>query len=180
MPESVNPIAQQLAEQLRDVHLPVGVSWWPLALGWWLVLFFVVSATLILSAVLFRKWRSNQYRKTAQRKLNDAYTLWQKYGDKSDYLNSANEILKRAMLSLSQHSAVSSSGSIWVASLNHMAKMPLSDATQNALAYECYKAAPSIDIEALNADVVSWIKTHRGSTKLSNDVRAQHKITPHA
>jgi len=39
-------------DKLRDIHLPAEVSWWPLALGWWLVL-----ALLLLGVVLAVAWR---------------------------------------------------------------------------------------------------------------------------
>ncbi|MGE0858472.1 MAG: DUF4381 family protein [Gammaproteobacteria bacterium] len=39
--------------ELRDIHLPAPVSWWPLAPGWWLLLIAVLLAALGL--VLWRR-----------------------------------------------------------------------------------------------------------------------------
>jgi len=78
MPEQTNPIAKQLAEQLRDVQLPESVGWWPLAAGWWVVLFLILVAIIVLSVAQIKRWRSNRYRKDAQSQLDDAHALWQK------------------------------------------------------------------------------------------------------
>ncbi|MBT2766787.1 DUF4381 domain-containing protein [Stenotrophomonas sp. ISL-67] len=44
--------------QLRDVHLPAVPSWWPLPLGWWLVL-----AALALAVLLAWAWRAQRRRR---------------------------------------------------------------------------------------------------------------------
>ena len=43
---------------LRDVHLPAIPSWWPLPLGWWLVL-----AAVALVALLVWAWRAHRRRR---------------------------------------------------------------------------------------------------------------------
>ena len=43
---------------LRDVHLPAYPSWWPLPLGWWLVL-----GVVALVAVLLWAWRAQRRRR---------------------------------------------------------------------------------------------------------------------
>jgi len=54
-------MAAQLA-QLRDIHLPDPISWWPLAPGWWAlaVLLIVCSASALVFE--FRRRRSLKYR----------------------------------------------------------------------------------------------------------------------
>lgn len=44
--------------ELRDIHLPAPVSWWPLAPGWWLLVGVVLLATLGL--VLWRRGASTR------------------------------------------------------------------------------------------------------------------------
>ena len=54
--------------QLRDIHLPPPVSWWPLAPGWWLLL----GTLLLLTAIAFWLWRRRRrsnWRREALREL---------------------------------------------------------------------------------------------------------------
>jgi len=50
--------------QLRDIHLPEPVSWWPPAPGWWLLLGSVLLAFIVFWFVLFHR-RRNAWRRTA-------------------------------------------------------------------------------------------------------------------
>jgi hypothetical protein len=54
--------------QLRDIHLPPEVSWWPPAPGWWL-LAGVLLAAVGLGWFLWRRHRRNGWRRAALREL---------------------------------------------------------------------------------------------------------------
>ncbi|MDB9952467.1 DUF4381 domain-containing protein [Porticoccaceae bacterium] len=55
--------------QLRDIHLPETISWWPLAPGWWvlIILLGLVTGWIIVKAV--QRKRANLYRRQALAKL---------------------------------------------------------------------------------------------------------------
>ena len=48
-----NAQANPMLEQLRDIHLPDAVSWWPIAWPWWLMLSLLIA--LISFAIYYRK-----------------------------------------------------------------------------------------------------------------------------
>jgi hypothetical protein len=50
-----------LLAQLRDIHTPEPISWWPLAPGWWILLALIIAAIVILTIWL----RSRKTRSTA-------------------------------------------------------------------------------------------------------------------
>ncbi len=54
--------------QLRDIHLPEAVGWWPPAVGWWLLLALVM---LLVAAVYWLRKRrgGNQWRTEARKAL---------------------------------------------------------------------------------------------------------------
>jgi len=163
--ENTNPlppeVQQMLAEQLRDVHLPEAISWWPLAWGWWVVLavsFLVIAASLLAFS---RKRAKNRYRGFAISELQTSYDNWAKNQNNQAYLYQANDILKRCVLHASGTSTLTTqSGQAWVKQLNEWGKRPLTEKAQNALGFECYQANPSSDIKTLHSELVHWLKTH--------------------
>ena len=48
------PVAEPALAQLRDIHLPEPIGWWPLAPGWYLLGFFVLSLAVILAYTIRR------------------------------------------------------------------------------------------------------------------------------
>lgn len=56
---------------LRDIHLPVQPSWWPPAIGWWVVVAMVILGT-VGCVLLFLFWRSRP-KQYALRELKQAY-----------------------------------------------------------------------------------------------------------
>lgn len=64
----VDPSVTSL-DRMHDIAMPEAVSWWPLAIGWYVLFAFIALAIAILAFVLWRKWRSNAYRREARHKL---------------------------------------------------------------------------------------------------------------
>lgn len=58
------PANQLDLSQLRDIHLPEPVSWWPPAPGWWIVAV-VLLAMLIGAYWFFRRRRRSSWRREA-------------------------------------------------------------------------------------------------------------------
>jgi hypothetical protein len=56
--------------QLRDIHLPEPVQWWPLAPGWWILISLLLVALVLLSRYLLLRYRLNLYRRQALLKLS--------------------------------------------------------------------------------------------------------------
>ena len=184
--ENSNPlppeIQKMLSEQLRDVHLPDAVSWWPLAWGWWvLIILFMLSVGAALFLIV-QKYKKNRYRKLATAELNNVFKTWQNDQQTQIYLHRANDILKRVVLQSEQSSLMTTlSGQTWVEQLNVWAKKPLTQNSQNALAFDCYKESPSSDIKALHTDLVSWLKFHDFSKQTKAQQTNENNLGgPHA
>lgn len=52
-------------EQLRDIHLPEAIPWWPLAPGWWLLAFLTIGLLALALTWFLRRRRSARYRREA-------------------------------------------------------------------------------------------------------------------
>lgn len=54
---------QQLLSQLRDIHTPTPISFWPLAPGWYIVITVIVIVLALLGFLIWRQWRQRQRRR---------------------------------------------------------------------------------------------------------------------
>lgn len=59
----MNP--QDPLAQLKDIHLPEAVGWWPPAPGWWLLALLALLVFSYLVRLLVRSYRNNCYRREA-------------------------------------------------------------------------------------------------------------------
>jgi len=82
----VDPLAQ-----LKDIHTPQGVDWWPLAWGWWVAALLVVVLLCGLIYMVIRHIRFNQARR-------EAIALHKDLSVDAHYPAKANQLLKRVTL----------------------------------------------------------------------------------
>ena len=61
---------QQEALQLKDIHLPGSPDFWPLALGWWLILTFILLVLFWTISQLKKRNRIRKHRKVLFRTLD--------------------------------------------------------------------------------------------------------------
>ena len=61
-----NPLAN-----LKDIHLPPAVSWWPPAPGWWILVVLFVLLTVLCAWWLYRRYERGRPRIEALRILKD-------------------------------------------------------------------------------------------------------------
>ena len=103
---------------LRDIHVPDPVSWWPMALGWWLLIgaFILLAAA---AAVALRKLLKPSLKKEASKELDDIERRFIENEDASQCLSELSTFLRRARLS--QKDSLKSAGvtgEAWLALLD--------------------------------------------------------------
>lgn len=86
---------QQLLAQLHDVINPQAVSWWPLSVGWWLLLLTVLAATLFTARWLYRRRQQTRYRRQALKMLEQ---IAQNNRRAANYAQQVAALLKRCFL----------------------------------------------------------------------------------
>ncbi|MGD8176532.1 DUF4381 domain-containing protein [Marinimicrobium sp. ARAG 43.8] len=165
----MNP--QDPLAQLKDIHLPDPVGWWPLAWGWWMLL----AVLLLAAGLLVWRWRARrrrqQYRREALVVLRDAQRRYRAAtpGPEASrrYLQDISELLRRTVLSgLPErlHPAVAAlNGRQWLALLDTTAptKSGFEEGPGQILAEGPYQPNPEFDDASLYALVSLWIKRHR-------------------
>ena len=155
-------------EQLRDIHLPAAVNWWPPAPGWWLLLI-VALAILITALFWLRNYRrKNRYRRLALQHLHTLRDHWrqqerQQQHDDSALTQAINRLLKQTALAAYPRQRVAAlTGADWLLFLDSGVKQPrFSEPELRALA-STYQATPqTISAEALFNASEYWIRRHR-------------------
>lgn len=170
-------------DQLADIHLPDGVSWWPLAPGWWALL-----ALVIIALVGFFIWRrrkaQNIYRNIAQHQLAGIYADYQQTQNAAAYLQALSLLLRRTALTAYPHSFNASiKGEEWLQWLDQVCPaLPekfSSELGENLLT-SAYQKNPNIDVSGLQQLSAQWINLHRGHRQklsISKKVAAKESTT---
>jgi type II secretory pathway pseudopilin PulG len=110
--------SNQLA-QLKDIHLPEPIGWWPLALGWYILIGLLLIALLGSLVWIYRYYQQGRAKRQALRMLKDYVQRYQQ--DNNHQLMSArlSELLRRVALAYFPRSQVASlEGEAWIAFLN--------------------------------------------------------------
>ncbi len=107
--------------QLKDIHLPDAIGWWPPAMGWWLLLV-CVPLSIYLLYYLFRRLTRKTAVKTAKKMFN---SLKQQSLDDNIVLLELSTILRRVAMSQdSRQQTASLSGQAWLEYLDRSLKQP--------------------------------------------------------
>lgn len=151
-------------DQLADIHLPDGVSWWPLAPGWWILL-----ALLILAIIGFFIWRhrkqQNHYRILALQELDTIYARYNESQDAATYLQALSVLLRRTALTAYPRSFNASIKGIewlnWLDAVCPALNEKFSGELGQNLLNNIYQKNPHIDAPGLQRISAAWITLHR-------------------
>jgi len=151
---------------LRDIHLPNPIGWWPLAPGWWLLLF-GVPALLILLWWLWRLVRRKTVKKLA---LAELESIAQSNADARDKVQDLAILLRRVSLSLYPREQVASLvGEQWLAFLDStMGNGSFSKGVGRLFIEAPYRREVQTDLDALYALCREWVK-HLPKTPLKHN-----------
>lgn len=104
---------------LRDIHLPEPISWWPIAPGWWLLmvsLFLIIAVIFILRKIYLGK----QLKRDITSELENIKQQFQKTQNKSQLAKSLSILLRRASISYYPKTNIAGlTGEHWLAYLDN-------------------------------------------------------------
>lgn len=150
-----SPEQTQLLEQLRDVHLPNDVSWWPLAPGWWIIIGLVIIIAILLIVKAYLKKRHYRFARYA---IDELEQLQQ--STESRWLAKSQNIMRRLSLCYVDESELGQlSQGEWLDFLRQTNHQSLSADTINAfvdLPYKPASATDELDKTVILHQIIDW------------------------
>jgi hypothetical protein len=150
---------------LRDIHLPSPVGWWPLALGWWIVLF----ALLAVAGFVWYRYRRTYRARAALRAVKRVMTSLQQGAEPTSCAQQISIVLRRFAMSIgARGDAVAGlTGPGWLQYLDsRWERHSFTDGAGHVLVTAPYAPAGRIDsptVEALGALCIEWINAQRAA-----------------
>ena len=148
---------------LHDIHLPDAVSWWPPAIGWWLLpVVFILIALAIKFYIHYKKHHRAlpNYKKIALAEFRKLHQQYANSDDSISLLRDTSTLLRRISLSfLPRESVASLTGDKWIRQLNALsADYQFTEAMSHLLINAPYQQQITFDHQELLHNCEQWIK----------------------
>jgi hypothetical protein len=160
---------------LRDIHLPEPISWWPIAPGWWILL----CGTLLIITVLFigRKiYKSRQLGRDIRAEFETIKQQFQDTQNKSQLARSLSTLLRRANISYYPQANIAGlTGESWLSHLDKTNTRPFVKASFNSETGKVLLSAPYLpdettldfDARTLIGLCESWLTSTHTETQVA-------------
>ena len=148
---------------LKDIHLPPPVSFWPPAPGLWILAVLLITSLFFGGVWFFRRYKKRKPKTEALRILKDLQILHQNSQDEVASLRNLSNLLRRTALTFYDNDEVASlQGSSWLEFLDKTGKTKeFSQGAGKVLGYEVFQQKVNPDMNALFPLVKKWISSSR-------------------
>ena len=163
-PAYTTPLNSDPLAGLRDIHMPEPIGAWPLAPGWWLLIFLALALLAGCTIYCWRYWCRNGYRREAIRKLTVSYLLWETDHNDRNFVESTQLILKRAALSSYPRKNIGAlNGKDWTDWLKDSIAKDTTPRNFDALGTVIYMSdSAKTNIHELYETAQYWLNKHQG------------------
>lgn len=154
------------AEQLRDIHLPDAVSWFPPAIGWWIVLALIIG----IIALIYKAYKKQQakraaapvnWRPTLQNELIQIQQQFESNQDPQQLAIALSQLLRKTVINENPAQAsqlAGLTGKAWLTTLDQHFDAPFS-LSASALIEAPYNPKVDFDADSLLALVKQALAT---------------------
>ena len=155
----MNNVNDPLA-QLKDIHLPPPVGWWPPAPGWWLVGICLLALVVGGGYLLWKFIRRGRYRREALAGLKQLRELQQ---EPRILLEEVSRLLRQvAIAKYGREEVAALNGNGWLEFLDRTGKTDqFSRGAGRVLGVMLYQPTVAVDGDQLCQLAVAWIKRQR-------------------
>ena len=162
-------IQNQNTDSLRDIHLPDAISWWPPAIGWWILLALTIAAFIFLPK-LYRRITYTPLNKVADNTFKNIIAEYKENNNESDFVIKTSQFLRQTAMSYSGRNNVAHvTGEKWIQTLNNLTEENyFNEKIKQTLINAPYQKDINIDAEQLINTVQNWLdKLPKNSKRLN-------------
>lgn len=142
---------------LRDIHLPDAVSWWPPAIGWWLLPLLLV-ALFFFARWLYKRLRFVPLNKRVQIEFKHIQQAFNQHQDPQQLAADISVLLRRTCISYkNRRDTASLTGEAWLQTLNTLSSVKFPDSTAKTLLSAPYRPQADINSDELLSACNAWI-----------------------
>ena len=145
--------------ELRDIHLPDPVSWWPLAPGWYMLLILIIIL-IILAVYLINRWRHPSIKKMALIELTQIETDFVHHNNTHTLCSDISILLRRVAISYgTRNKEAAITGEAWLKHLNNLCGQTIfTPELSNFLLQAPYQLRPQVAVDQFIAASRQWIE----------------------
>lgn len=148
--------------QLKDIHLPDPIGWWPLAPGWYVLVLIILALIIWVMSIGYKK---RLHAKPKNQALELLATYKQQYEkEKNTQVTSAriSELIRRvALVYFPREQVASLHGETWISFLNNTSKGIDFTPVQSMLLDSPFKPSETLDLNPLIVRTEEWVKQRR-------------------
>ncbi len=163
---------------LRDIHLPEAVSWWPPAIGWWILL--ILGLLLVTALVIgIRKLLQPKLNKSAKAEIDHVLLAYKKQQNDLLLLQQLSSAIRRIGISyLTREECAGLIGKAWYQHINRLTpKHSFSESVIELLIDAPYQKQPQIDAELLKQLITqtrNWVQDLPANPSDNINLKVQH------
>jgi hypothetical protein len=148
--------------QLKDIHLPSPVGWWPLAPGWWIVVVVLFIGMMWMVWWCWRFWQAAQPKRQALRILSDIEQQAKDGVNANEVCAQISQLLRRVALTYYPNGTVAGlKDDDWIAFLNqHSRNLNFNAVREHLLVYP-YQPEARVVMKPFFDRSRAWIKQRR-------------------
>ena len=163
------PTASDPLQELRDVHMPDPISWWPLAWGWWMV----AGSLIIVGGLALWAWLYRQRTQSRRAALVQLGRVKEQYATQADdhwAIVQLSHLVRRYALATFPRSQVAGlSGQAWLQFLDHTGQTnQFSHGPGQSLGSGPFQPQGSGSVADLIPLIERWIKNVQRGSKVSS------------
>jgi Tfp pilus assembly protein PilO len=145
--------------QLKDIHLPDPISWWPLAPGWYVVIALVFLLALYLGYQVYKRHRDALAKKKALALLETYQQHYEKEHNVPATSAHISELLRRvALVYFPREEVASLHGEAWLQFLNQTGKDIDFNSVRNMLLDAPFRNDNTMNLDPLFHKAKLWIR----------------------